>query len=110
MVTNSGIHVLELFNVVYTDLTKLSTNCLFKWKVYTDAAGINYLYHDCPPVRNSKVSEYDQEIPQSQPADNPMTPQGRATQLSRDTRKTNQTNNQLSLPYQYGCKTRMDIK
>ena len=35
------------------------------------------------------VSEYDQEIPQSQTADNPMAPQGRATQPSRDTRKTN---------------------
>ena len=36
-----------------------------------------------------KVSEYDQEIPQSQTADNPMAPQGRAAQPSRDTRKTN---------------------
>ena len=35
------------------------------------------------------VSEYDQEIPQSQTADNPVTPQGRAAQPSRDTRKTN---------------------
>ena len=30
------------------------------------------------------VSEYDQEIPQSQTADNPMAPRGRATQPSRD--------------------------
>ena len=35
------------------------------------------------------VSEYDQEIPQSQTADNPVTPRGRAAQPSRDTRKTN---------------------
>ena len=35
------------------------------------------------------VSEYDQEIPQSQAADNAVTPRGRATQPSRDTRKTN---------------------
>ena len=35
------------------------------------------------------VSEYDQEIPQSQTADNPVTPRGRADQPSRDTRKTN---------------------
>ena len=34
-------------------------------------------------------SEYDQEIPQSQTADNPMAPPGRAAQPSRDTRKTN---------------------
>ena len=35
------------------------------------------------------VSEYDQEIPQSQTADNPMASRGRAAQPSRDTRKTN---------------------
>ena len=35
------------------------------------------------------VSECDQEILQSQTADKPMTPRGRVTQLSRDTRKTN---------------------
>ena len=32
------------------------------------------------------VSEYDQEIPQSQTADNPMAPREKATQPSRDTR------------------------
>ena len=35
------------------------------------------------------VSEYDQEIPQSQTADNPVAPRGRAAQPSRDTWKTN---------------------
>ena len=35
------------------------------------------------------VSEYDQEIPQSQTADNPVAPRGRAAQPSGDTRKTN---------------------
>ena len=35
------------------------------------------------------VGEYDQEIPQSQTADKPLASQGRATQQSRDTRKTN---------------------
>ena len=35
------------------------------------------------------VSEYDQEIPQSQTADNPLAPRGRAAQPSRDTMKTN---------------------
>ena len=34
------------------------------------------------------VSEYDQVIPQSQTADNTMALRGRATQPSRDTRKT----------------------
>ena len=42
------------------------------------------------PWRKSKiVSEYDQKIPQSQTADNPVAPRGRAAQPSRDTRKTN---------------------
>ena len=42
------------------------------------------------PVKFSKiVSEYDQEIPQSQTADNPLAPRGRAAQPSQDTRKTN---------------------
>ena len=31
------------------------------------------------------VSEYDQEIPQSQTADNPVAPRGRGAQPSRDT-------------------------
>ena len=35
------------------------------------------------------VSEYDQEIPQSQTADNSVASRGRAAQPSRDTRKTN---------------------
>ena len=35
------------------------------------------------------VSGHAQEIPQSQTADNPVAPQGRAAQPSQDTRKTN---------------------
>ena len=38
-------------------------------------------------------SEYDQEIPQSQIADKQVAPQGRATQQSRDTRRTNKAKN-----------------
>ena len=45
-------------------------------------------------------SDYDQDIPQSQTADKPMTPQGKATQQSQDTRKTTKQCNQLSLPHQ----------
>ena len=37
----------------------------------------------------SNNSEYDQEISQSQTADNPVGPRGRAAHPSRDTRKTN---------------------
>ena len=56
------------------------------------------------------VIEYDQEIPQSQTADNPMAPWGRAIQPSGDTAKTNKQSNQLSLPHQDDCNTSMDIK
>ena len=50
------------------------------------------------PMKNHKnigflsikiASEYAQKIPQSQTADNPVAPRGRAAQPSRDTRKTN---------------------
>ena len=40
-------------------------------------------------IKAKIVSEYDQEIPQSQTADNPVAPRERAAQPSRDTRKTN---------------------
>ena len=40
-------------------------------------------------VHSKIVSEYDQEIPQSQTADDPVAPRERAAQPSRDTRKTN---------------------
>ena len=46
------------------------------------------------------VKEYDQEIPQPQTADNPKAPRGRQLKQS----------NQLSLPHQDDCNTRMDIK
>ena len=49
------------------------------------------------------VSEYDQDIPQSQTADKPMAPRGRARQQTKQS-------NQLSLPHQDDCKTRRDIK
>ena len=55
------------------------------------------------------VIECDQEIPQSQTADNPVAPRGRAAQPSRDTPKTIKQSNQLSLPHQDDCNTRMDI-
>ena len=39
------------------------------------------------PTNAKIVSEYDQEIPQSQTADNPMAPRGRATALERTAAK-----------------------
>ena len=48
------------------------------------------VFHEHVDECSSKiVSEYDQEIPQSQTADNPVAPRGRAAQPSRDTSKTN---------------------
>ena len=64
----------------------------FKWQPKIEIAldGTNIL--NCLHLQSIDlkiVSEYDQEIPQSQTADNSMAPRGRATQPSRDTRKTN---------------------
>ena len=39
-------------------------------------------------ILKKTVSEYDQEIPQSQTADKPMASRGRATQQSKDAKKT----------------------
>ena len=44
------------------------------------------------------VSEHDPEIQQSQTADNPTAPRGRAAQPPRDTRKTNQAKQPAPLP------------
>ena len=44
---------------------------------------------DGKAVKSKIVSEYVQEIPQSQTADNPMAPGGKVTQPPRDIRKTN---------------------
>ena len=52
-----------------------------------------------------KISKYDQEIPQSQTTDNPIAPQGRTTQSTQI-----KQSNQLCLPQQDDCNTRMDIK
>ena len=49
----------------------------------------NLLYSPDELSFTKKVSEYDQEIPQSQTADNPAATRGRVAQPSRDTRKTN---------------------
>ena len=48
------------------------------------------------PLPSQRVSEYDQEIPQSHTAAKPMAPKRRATVKSQDTRKTNQAK-QLTL-------------
>ena len=57
-----------------------------------------------------KNSEFEQEIPQPPTADRPMAPQGRATQPSRETRKTNQAKQPALVPHSDDRKIRMDIK
>ena len=49
----------------------------------------NFFCSDYSVVMPKIVSEYDQEIPQSQTAYNPVAPRGRVAQPSRDTRMTN---------------------
>ena len=53
----------------------------------------NTIHRDSFEIFNSFplkiVSEYDQKVPQSRTAAKPMAHRGRATQQSRDTRKTN---------------------
>ena len=53
------------------------------------AVGTEWVTPGLPRMNRTKNSEYVQEIPQSQTADNALAPSGRAAQPSRDTRKTN---------------------
>ena len=55
----------------------------------TRARMFNSIYHMTFRLLRKIVSEYDQEIPQSQTADNPLASRGRGARPSRDTRKTN---------------------
>ena len=58
-------------------------------------------------IESKIVSEYDQEIPQSQTADNPEEePLNHRETPGRQIKQSNQ----LSLPHQDDCNTRMDIK
>ena len=74
----------------WTDLTSK----VLKERTFGQSSAVLYvqlvhwtLVSECCGLK--KVSEYDQKIPQSQTAYNPMAPRGRAVQPSRDTRKTN---------------------
>ena len=62
----------------------MSIDNIIEWIDYNDKGSKNTKYK-----KAKIVSEYDQGISLSQTADNPMAPRGRATQPSRDTRKTN---------------------
>ena len=56
------------------------------------------------------VSEYDQEIPQSQTADNPWHREEEPLNHHETPGRQIKQSNQLSLPHQDDCNTRMDIK
>ena len=76
--------VVHVFDIMY--LTKYFN------KINIFSVSIFYFVIIINLTNNAKlkiVSEYGQEIPQSQTADNPMAPRGRATKPSRDARKTN---------------------
>ena len=55
---------------------------------YCHVLSVSSLFIPYALVAIKIVSEYDQEIPQSQTADNPVASRGRAAQPSRDTMKT----------------------
>ena len=79
---------------------------LFTWFIHLTLIGIQYR-----KTKNYiKISEYDQEIPQSQTTDKPIAPRGRVTQQLRDTRKTNKVKQSALSSHQDDFKTRMDIK
>ena len=60
------------------------------WQVSLAAVNQSCVIHEAINGCKIKIeSEYDQEIPQSQTADNPVATRGRAAQPSQDTRKTN---------------------
>ena len=73
---------------VWMDLGVLECHIPFSLSSRIIVSGAYLLYYfevEIPKI----VNEYDQEIPQSQTADNPVAPRGRAAQPSQDTRKTN---------------------
>ena len=73
---------------VWMDLGVLECHIPFSLSSRIIVSGAYLLYYfevGIPKI----VNEYDQEIPQSQTADNPVAPRGRAAQPSQDTRKTN---------------------
>ena len=61
----------------------------YECKVSKAVVGIDRPSTHCHSISIKIVSEYDQEIPQLQTAENPVVPRGRAAQPSRDIRKTN---------------------
>ena len=86
--------VLESANINFNNIDKTFTPnvpawCINKPKLFFDLVRNQSYYHEILFPGANIVSEYDQEIPQSQTADNPVAQRGRAAQPSQDNRKTN---------------------
>ena len=83
-----GAFVTCLWHFLFTSEKKLKNIMHVLVKMYVMRwlfCGTKFMFDLAPKI----VSEYDQEVPQSQTADNPVAPRGRSAQPSRDTRKTN---------------------
>ena len=74
-----GTHM--FFHIFFSGKNKMS--CILSFKMHK----IIFFPEN---LKTKILSEYGQETPQSQIADKPMAPRGRAIQQSRDARKTNQ--------------------
>ena len=68
--------------IIMLEPTRIRITALLEKLHIRKAMHVNFLF-------TKIVSEYNQEIPQPQTADNPVAPRGRAAQPSRDTRRTN---------------------
>ena len=81
----------RLFELVFGHAVRGPLKLLKEKILSDDDSSLNLLQYvsDFKNRLSKIVNEYDQEIPQSQTADNPVAPRGRAAQPSRDTRKTN---------------------
>ena len=66
--------------------------------------------HNTVPLKRFKNSEYDQEIPQSQTAVYPWHREEEPLNHHETPGRQIKQSNQLSLPHQDDCNTRMDIK
>ena len=64
----------------------------------------------CMESPSKIVSKYDQEIPQSQTADNPWHSEEEPLNHYETPGRQTKQSNQLSYPHQDDCNSRMDIK
>ena len=91
-VCDTVLFMMSFCSSTFQPLNVCNTVCIHCIYMY-DISVNNDLLHDTSNIVVDTtlkiVSEDDQEIPQSQTADHPMAPRGRAIQPSRDTRKTN---------------------